>query len=676
MIRIVVTAIAVLASAAALAVPATPAAEAAPADVSRFFGGPGTGRIETSVALSRAAFPAGAPAVVVAFGFDFPDALAAAPLASAAGGPVLLNLRERLHGSVREEVQRLGARRAFLMGGSAVQSETVRSDLQAMGVEVERVDGPERMTTAAQAARRAVDLWRSAGIPAGQRVLVALGAHPDPSRAWPDALAAGGLAGHARWPLLLTDRDRVPEVTNATLRDLGAEHATVVGGTAAIPETTEGQLDAPRRDRIAGPNRFATSTALADVAVTHGARRATVLAATGGNFPDGLAAGPTAVSLGGVLVLVGGEDLVDSADTKAWAEAHRGAIQRVRVAGGPAAVADEVLGQIGFALVDLALGLHQVGSGFEFPTHVTGAPGDDRMYVAERAGRIRFLDGSVFLDIRGLVSSAGQEQGLLGLAFDPAYANTGRYFVHYTDAAGDTVVAEYNRDGRTPRTLFRWDQPAANHNGGSLEFGPDGALYLALGDGGGSGDAYDNAQRPETPLGAIVRLDPASGDWRTWMYGLRNPYRFSFDPPDGTVVIGDVGQSNYEEINVVAWDATGTNFGWPCREGAHGFDPVRAGCPQSGLTDPVFEYPLNGTCAVIGGVVYRGSAIPELRGQYLYGDYCAGWIRGFHERHGSVTDERHWMDTTARVTSFGRDNAGEAYVTLTDGTVRRLVRAS
>lgn len=652
------------------------AAGAVQADVERRYGGAGTSRLETAIALSRAGFGDGSvDAVVVAYAYDFPDALAAASVAAAAAGPVLLNERDRLNPGVAAEIRRLGAGRAYLMGGPAVQSEGVRRDLERTGLTVQRVAGADRMATAAAAARTAVDLWRAAGhTGAGDRALVALGAHADPTRAWPDALASGALAGAARWPLLLTYQDRVPAETNDTLRDLGTQHVTVVGGTAAIPDTTRDQLAASRRDRIGGATRFETSTRLADESVTHGADRATVLAATGNDFPDGLAAAPVASGVGGVLVLVAGGDLVDSSHTKAWLEAHRGAVEQVRVAGGPVAVADEVLGQIAFALTDLVLTLQPVGSGFDFPVHVAAAPGEDGLYVVEKPGRIKRLDGSLFLDITGLVSN-GTEQGLLGLAFHPGHAANGRYFVHYTDNAGDTVVAEYHRGGGPPRTLLTRDQPASNHNGGSLEFGPDGHLYLGLGDGGGSGDRFGNAQDPGDGLGAIVRLHPDTGAWQEWMHGLRNPYRFSFDPTDGLMHIGDVGQSRWEEVDVVAWDARGTNFGWPCREGAHPFDPDRPGCPTGGLTDPVFEYPLDqdGTCAVTGGVVYRGSAIPALRGQYLYGDYCGRFIRGFHERHGTVTDVRDWMDTPGNVTGLGRDHGGEVYVTLQDGTVQRIV---
>ncbi|HEX2029694.1 MAG TPA: cell wall-binding repeat-containing protein [Nitriliruptorales bacterium] len=653
-----------------------PAAGAVQADVDRRYGGAGTSRIETAVALSREAFGDGAvDAVVVAYAFGFPDALAAAPVASAAAGPVLLNERDRLNGGVAAEIRRLGADRAYLMGGPAVQSEGVRRDLEQAGLTVQRVAGADRMATAAAAAHTAVGLWRAAGhTAAGGRALVALGAHPDPTRAWPDALASGALAGTGRFPLLLTHQDRVPAETNDALRDLGTQHVTVVGGTAAIPDSTRDQLAASRRDRIGGATRFETSTRLADESVAHGARRATVLAATGNDFPDGLAAAPVASALGGVLVLVAGRDLVDSSHTKAWLEAHRGAVGRVRVAGGRVAVADEVLGQIGFALSDLALALQPVASGFDFPVHVAAAPGEGGLYVVEKPGRIKRLDGSLFLDITGLVSD-GAEQGLLGLAFHPGYAANGRYVVHYTDNAGDTVVAEYRRGGGAPRTLLTRDQPASNHNGGSLEFGPDGHLYVGLGDGGGSGDRFGNAQDAGDGLGAIVRLHPDTGGWHEWMHGLRNPYRFSFDPIDGLMHIGDVGQNRWEEVDVVAWDARGTNFGWPCREGAHPFDPDRPGCPSGGLTDPVFEYPLGqeGTCAVTGGMVYRGSAIPALRGQYLYGDYCGRFIRGFHERHGIVTDVRHWISTSGNVTGLGRDHGGEVYVTLQDGTVQRIV---
>lgn len=647
----------------------------------------GAGRVQTAIALSGSAFPADSTdAVVVAAAGDYPDALAAAPLAAAAGAPVLLNPRDALHDDVREEIGRLmadtDAGTAYLMGGGAAQSEQVEQDLRDLGLTVRRIVDdaePNRFGTAAAAAAAAVELW---GGDAGSRVLVALGTHPDRHRAWPDALASGALSGHARWPILLVAPGHVPDVTNRALHDLGTDHATVVGGPAAIPDSTKDQLEAGTRDRIGGADRYDTSTRLADVAVDHGASLATVVAATGGDFPDGLVAGPAAFATGGVTVLVAGGDLVDSAATKAWFEAHADAVGDVLVAGGTAAVSAETAGQIGFATTDVRLTTEEVATGFTQPVYVTSAPGDDRLFVVEQAGRIRLAPGgATFLDIRDRVVDDGTEQGFLGLTFHPGYADNGRFFVHYTGSGPSTVVQEFRRADadtaqRDPhRTLLTVAQPAANHNGGQLEFGPDGMLYLGLGDGGGSGDQYDNAQDTSNVLGAIVKLDPDGAGVVNHMHGLRNPYRFSIDAPDGMLYIGDVGQNEWEEIDVVPYTAAGTDLGWPCREGAHDYDPDRDGC-DGDHEEPVLEYPLyeGGTCAVTGGVVYRGSAIPEMRGQYLYADHCAGWVRGFHHHNGVVSDEREWFDTGGNPAGFGFGPDGEVYLALRGGSIVKVVR--
>ncbi|MBW3562235.1 MAG: PQQ-dependent sugar dehydrogenase [Actinobacteria bacterium] len=648
----------------------------------------GDDRVGTAILLSQAGFPADSTsAVVVAAAGDFPDALAAAPLAAAASAPVLLNPDGGLDPRVEDEIQRLvadpGQATAYLMGGPAAQSPQVADDIEDLGLTVQRVadpDHPHRFGTAAAAARTAVDRW---GGDAGSHVLIALGAHPDPHKAWPDALASGALSGHARWPILLVEPGGVPAITNQTLRAMGTEQATVVGGPAAIPEVTAQDLDVDRHDRIGGDDRYHTSTLLADAAAAQGGSLATVVAATGEDFPDGLAAGPVAFAMGGVTVLVASGDLVDSGATKSWFESHAGDVGEVLVAGGPAAVSLETAGQIGFATTDVQLAIQQVGSGFDNPVYVTTPPGDDRLFVVEQPGRIRILGGGTFLDIAGRVSSGG-ERGLLGLAFHPGYADNGRFFVHYTDSNGDTVVEEYRRatadsaGTEATRRLLFLDQPYSNHNGGHLEVGPDGALYLGLGDGGSGGDPENRAQDTSNLFGAIVRLDPDGGGATNHMHGLRNPYRFSIDATDGLIYIGDVGQNDWEEVDVVPYTAAGTDFGWPCREGAHDYAPDRPRC-DGGYTEPVLEYPLpnqggEGTCAVTGGVVYRGSAIPEMRGQYLYADHCAGWVRGFHYHNGVRSDEREWFETGGNPAGFGIGPEGEVHIALRGGAIVKVVR--
>lgn len=217
-------------------------------------------------------------------------------------------------------------------------------------------------------------------------------------------------------------------------------------------------------------------------------------------------------------------------------------------------------------------------------------------------------------------------------------------------------------------------QPAGNHNGGMVQFGPDGMLHLGLGDGGGSNDRFGHGQNTETLLGGIVRIDPNSGASTLWSSGLRNPYRFWFD--GDVLYIGDVGQNAYEEIDVVVFDPAGFNFGWPITEGLQCFSP-RSGCDTEGITLPLVEVEHGdaGTCSIIGGVVYRGAAIPELDGHYFYSDYCGGWLRSFVSDGATLSAERDWTDEVGRVdnvVSFGTDHNGEIYL-LTANAIRRIV---
>ena len=329
------------------------------------------------------------------------------------------------------------------------------------------------------------------------------------------------------------------------------------------------------------------------------------------------------------------------------------------------------------------LAYEQVAESLGFPIFVDTPAGDQRLFLVSKDGRIWVRDsGAVlsepFLDISDLTRNEG-EQGLLGLAFDPDYAETGRFFVHYSDNGGNTVLASYlaltdpNRaDPDSGRVLFEAGQPASNHNGGMLAFGPDGYLYLALGDGGRSNDAFGNGQRSDTVYGAILRfsIDPfgAAPDNpfdEVWAFGLRNPWRFSFD--GDLIYIGDVGQGSFEEINVASASAPGLNYGWPITEGLHCFSPA-TGCDSGGITLPVIEvaHGDGGACSITGGYVYRGTEIPELTGHYFYSDYCGGWLRSFLWDGSVVTEPTDWtsdVGTVGRITSFGTDASGELYVT-------------
>jgi glucose/arabinose dehydrogenase len=339
-------------------------------------------------------------------------------------------------------------------------------------------------------------------------------------------------------------------------------------------------------------------------------------------------------------------------------------------------------------LDELQLALEVIGDGFDQPVFLTSPPGDSRRFIVDQPGRIWTMEGDgvdpeVFLDIRDAVRFEG-EQGLLGLAFPPDHGDTGRYYVNYTANDGATTVSEFvGSDAGTERVLLRVDQPASNHNGGMLAFGPDGMLWIGMGDGGGSDDRFENAQDPTTLLGSMLRIDPTTDPYATpadnpgppfapeiWGIGLRNPWRFSFDGDD--LWIGDVGQNAIEEINRLDLAATrpGVNFGWPLFEGSDCY--LAAQCDDTGLTRPVQEYGHEDGCSVTGGYVYRGAAIPELTAHYFLGDYCSGWIRG-------ITPEGEVMEwftagTVTGLSSFGVDSAGELYVMSTSGVVYRIIR--
>jgi len=350
-----------------------------------------------------------------------------------------------------------------------------------------------------------------------------------------------------------------------------------------------------------------------------------------------------------------------------------------------------------------ALEARLVASGFESPLDVQSAPEDrSRLYVVEQGGRIRaIVNGEVrpapFLDIADRIR-AGGERGLLGLAFHPEFASNRRLFVNYSNPSGDTHIAEFRAtsadraDPETERVLLVVPQPFTNHNGGSVAFGPDGFLYVALGDGGSGGDPLGAGQDLGTLLGKILRIDVDSGapyavpadnpllstpgaEPEIWAYGLRNPYRMSFDRATGDLYIGDVGQSRREEIDVgLATGGGGENYGWNVMEGRLCYAPS-TGCDTDGLTRPVLEYGHDQGCSVTGGVVYSGCRMPDLAGTYFYGDFCTGFVRSFRLVNGAVTDQRDWtngLEGIGRISSFGTDAEGEVYVVDFGGRVYRL----
>jgi glucose/arabinose dehydrogenase len=342
-----------------------------------------------------------------------------------------------------------------------------------------------------------------------------------------------------------------------------------------------------------------------------------------------------------------------------------------------------------------AIELELVLDGLSQPLFLTHAgDGSGRLFVVEQTGRIRILGRDAgldppFLDLTDQVET-GSERGLLGLAFHPDFAANGRFFVNYTRAPdGASVVAEFHAGAShehadpQERVLLTVAQPFANHNGGMVAFGPDGYLYIGLGDGGSAGDPGDRAQNPNELLGKILRIDVdgarpygipkdnpfAGGGGRPEVYalGLRNPWRFAFDRKDGRLLVGDVGQNRIEEIDLVG---RGGNYGWPLMEGRSCYRPA-TDCERPGLTLPMAQYQHGqGRCSVTGGYVYRGSALPGLAGSYLFADFCSGEIFGLRQDARSML-----LDTRLQIASFGEDAAGEIYVVDLGGAVYRIVGA-
>ncbi|MFI6555897.1 PQQ-dependent sugar dehydrogenase [Streptomyces griseus] len=323
-----------------------------------------------------------------------------------------------------------------------------------------------------------------------------------------------------------------------------------------------------------------------------------------------------------------------------------------------------------------------------------GAAGpDDTLWIAERAGTVRVLDGSGLgapvLDISGETTTDG-ERGLLGVAFDKTFAH---FYISFTDLEGTSTIDEFAvEDGQlqpdTRRTVLTQTQPYANHNGGDIKFGPDGYLYIAFGDGGSGGDPHGNGQKLDTLLGKLLRIDPsgaepyaipadnpfvadANAKDEIWSYGLRNPWRFSFDAGTGDLLIGDVGQSDWEEIDWAPADSTGgENYGWSSMEGTH---PFRGGTEPANHVPPVHEYDRTGLgCSVTGGYVYRGEALPDLQGSYVFSDYCDGTLRTLQMADGEVTGVGDLGVSAGEVISFAEGGDGELYVLGSNGTVSRV----
>ncbi|MEG2030895.1 MAG: PQQ-dependent sugar dehydrogenase [Janthinobacterium sp.] len=460
-----------------------------------------------------------------------------------------------------------------------------------------------------------------------------------------------------------------------------------------------------------------------------------LLAACGGghhDHPPGAATGSLTVTLGGLPAGVAGAvtvtgpasysrqltasttltDLAPGAYAVGAASVAYGtgslaptpATQQVQVSAGATASATVTYA----AAAPLALSLQEVASGLGMPIFLTAPPGDSRLFIVERAGRIRVLENgqllaTPFLDISPLTTTGG-ERGLLSMAFHPQYASNGYFFIYYTNLAGDIVIERRQvsagnanvADALSALTIITIAHPTFNnHYGGLLSFGPDGYLYAGTGDGGSGGDPPGNAQNTNVLLGKLLRLDvnastvaqpyaippgnpfagTAGGRGEIWAYGLRNPWRYAFDVPAQLLYIADVGQANWEEVDVRPAGQAGNNYGWNLMEGLHCYNS--ASCNQAGLVLPVIEYGHDtaGGCSITGGYVYRGTALPELAGQYLYSDYCSGWLKSFSYSNGAASAVTDWgITNVGNILSFGQDAQNELYLLSGTGKVYRIVR--
>jgi glucose/arabinose dehydrogenase len=355
----------------------------------------------------------------------------------------------------------------------------------------------------------------------------------------------------------------------------------------------------------------------------------------------------------------------------------------------------------------LRLGLQEVASGLASPLFLTAPAADARLFIVERPGRVRILRGGAllptpFLDISARVSTAG-EGGLLSIAFHPQYAANGFFFAYFTDPGGDIAIERFQVSAGNPdvataaglRILTIAHRSFTNHKGGLVAFGPDGYLYLGTGDGGGGGDPLGNGQDLGALLGKLLRIDvsnatasepyaipptnPFAGQagrrGEIWANGLRNPWRYAFDAATGLLYIADVGQDRVEEVNVVPAASAGLNYGWNLTEGSLCYPGEP--CNKQGITLPVLEYAHDGAggCSITGGRVYRGAALPELRGRYFYSDYCSGWLRSFLYAGGNAGEQVDWgIAGVGQVLSFGEDASGELYLLAASGRVYRIVR--
>jgi glucose/arabinose dehydrogenase len=390
----------------------------------------------------------------------------------------------------------------------------------------------------------------------------------------------------------------------------------------------------------------------------------------------------------GALTLVGAVVFSSAACAAIWSEKHLPPPAPPPAA--PKALSDKVKLELITRDTTEALGLVAV------PGEPVG-----RLFVVEKRGPIRILRGTKFdpkpfLDLTGKVSlwrAPNGEQGLLGLAFHPKFLQNGKFYINYTDLKGTTRVVEMRADKQDPnradpssaREVLSVEQPYSNHNGGDLEFGPDGKLYVLLGDGGDANDPHRNGQNPKTLLAKLIRIDVDAAKFVPEVrgLGLRNPWRYSFDKRTGDLYIADVGQDVFEMVHMLPRDrlAGPTNFGWNITEGKSCFN--RATCDRRGLQPPLIDYSHSEGCSISGGYVYRGRALPQLEGMYFYSDYCTALLRSFRvtdAKTGKIADHWDWKaaldpdSKLAKVAAFGQDQDGELYVITHEGPILKLVK--
>lgn len=574
-----------------------------------------------------------------------------------------------------------GPAQVYLAGGDAAVSAAVEQAVVELGYCVRRLDGATRIDTAVAVADAVADVSDT----------VVLVRDDD----WADSAAIGSWSALTNSRILVTPTDALDDRTAEALRRYAPAEILLLGGEAALSVAVEQAAAeiAPVR-RIAGPARDATAVAIAEevwgddagdgVAVGNGY--------AGTSWAYLFAAAPLASQ--GARPILYADDTGPTAASASWIQGARATVLAIGPAvppDTPPGPAPEPLPGPDLAAADVAL--ETVGS-FAAPLSLRPRPDTGELWVGERAGVIRTVGTAqprTVLDIRSTVGTGG-EGGLLGFDFS---ADGQTLYVSSTNRAGDSVIDAFAITGdavdeASRRELIRVDQPASNHNGGDLHLGPDGYLWWSLGDGGGSNDDFDNGQDPFTLLGTLVRIAPTADGYdippdnpfadgqggapEVWAYGLRNPYRFSFDDATGDLYIGDVGQGAVEEIDwLAAGTGAGSNFGWPVFEGTQ---PGPGGGSAPGHVPPVFEYPRSGgNCSVTGGVVYRGTAIPELAGAYVFADFCRGDVRAILVQDGQVTQAADLGIDVDSPVGFGVDHSGEVYVLGIGGSVRKVVPA-